>query len=295
MTRPRDNRDRIVSVSVAGRIADARRHPEPVLPGDDGEISFLPGAGGVVLGVHAGDPVDRWVGDHLMPGAGIEDAEAGPADPGSLHLLACIGNPVRDGRAAFLGVVSGKRGGLAPSAFAPNLVSVEASEDRLRELVPGDRVVLEAEGRGLGLVDHPGVALSNSSPRLLDALPLEERDRGLHVSVRTVVPSRFAGPGLGQDAWIGDLEILSDGAADPAPDDLRFGDLVAFEDVDSAHGRFYRPGFVSVGIVSHGPSRSAGHGPGVTIVLSGPAHDVTCEVSPDAATGALLRAWAEDG
>ena len=58
-----------------------------------------------------------------MVGAAIEDVDAVPAAPGALHLLSCVGNRVRDAQGALLGAVAGKRGGLAPGHFAPNLVA----------------------------------------------------------------------------------------------------------------------------------------------------------------------------
>ena len=51
-------------------------------------------------------------------------------------------------------------------------------------------------------------------------------------------------------------------------DDLRFGDFVAILNADSTYGRHYYTGAVSVGIVVHGDSYIAGHGPGVTGLLT---------------------------
>ena len=290
--RLRDNRAALVVTAVAGRIAPARLHLE--LPAHDGEgrPAILPGTGGIHPGVHAGDPVDRWLADHLMVGASIEDATASPAEPGSLHLLGCIGNRVRDAAGRGIGVVAGKRGGLAPGFMPPNLLSVEITDAWAERLNPGDRVVVEAQGRGLELADWPDVQLLNLSPRLLDRLPLRRAGDRLEIGVRTVVPSRLAGAGLGQDAWVGDLEIAIDPANDRSLAGLRFGDLVAFADIDGRVSRFYRPGFVAVGLVAHGPSPRPGHGIGVTILLSGPAGRLEPVVEAGGAVGHLLRQWA---
>src|SRR5439155_6753914 len=150
-TRLRDNRSALVATAVAGRIALPRLHPEVPAFDGEGRLAILPGTGGVHPGVHAGDPVDRWLADHLMVGASIEDAVTPPAEPCPLHLLGCIGNRVRDAAGRPIGVIAGKRGGLALGFMPPNLLSVEIAEAWEERLKPGDRVVGEAVGRGLGL------------------------------------------------------------------------------------------------------------------------------------------------
>jgi Domain of unknown function (DUF4438), C-terminal/Domain of unknown function (DUF4438), N-terminal len=288
--RPADNRTTLVATAIAGRIAPPRLHGETLAHDREGRAFFLPGAGGVNLGVHAGDPIDRWEADHLMVGAAIEDAEAAPAAPGALHLLGCIGNRVRDAQGSLLGVVAGKRGGLAPGHFAPNLLSVEIDDLPLASLSPGERVVVEAIGCGLALTDWPDIALFNTSPRLLDALPIKQATR-LEVDVCAIVPARVAGAGLGTDAWIGDLEITEPEPLEGNVSDLCFGDLVAFADIDTRAGRYYRPGHVAIGLVAHGPSPAPGHGPGITVLITGPATSLAARVAEDATVGSNLRHW----
>src|SRR5205807_1729544 len=131
-------------------------------------------------------------------------------------------------------------------------------------VVPGTPIVVEAYGRGLMLSDFPSVTVLNCSPRALDALAPEIQDGRLTVDVRAAFSSAVAGPGLGSDPWIGDLEIGI------RPDGFCFGDIVAIEDLDGQVSRFVRSGFITIGVVSHGPSPVAGHGIGITVLLSGP-------------------------
>jgi hypothetical protein len=289
MTRLRTNAADLVAVNIAGRVAPARFHPEAMPVGREGHHRLLPGTGGIALGVHAGDPVDRWVADHLMPGASIEDANGTPAVAGPLHLLSTIGNRVRDAKGATVGVVAGKRGGLAPGFWAPQLVGVEISNAVAASLMPEDRIVVETVGRGLRLLDYPDITLINLSPRLLEALPLTQTATGLQCVVSAATAAEVAGAGLGQDSWIGDLEIADRGDVLG----LHFGDLVAFHDIDSAVTRHYAPGSISIGIVSHGPSLAPGHGIGVTILLTGPASRLEA-VPGDAGLGRLLIAWSTE-
>lgn len=281
----------LVASNVTGRIAPARFHPEAMNIDSEGRARPLPGTGGIALGVHAGDLAAQWVADHLMPGASIEDAVSTPAQPGALHLLACIGNRVRDAAGRTIGVVAGKRGGLAPGFWAPQLVGVEVSDAVAARLNCEDKVVVETCGRGLVLLDHPGITLANVSPRVLEALPLTEKASVLTCGVRAIIPADLAGSGLGQDSWVGDLEITDAEAAAG----LRFGDLVAFTDIDSAVTRYYQPGWVSIGLVSHGPGHAPGHGVGVTILLTAKTDHLRAVPMQDASLAKHLMAWSTEG
>lgn len=287
--RPRDNRDRLVRTVVAGSVAPVRLLPEQLMPGRDGALAILPGHGGITVGLRSGDPVDAYLGDHLIAGAALEDVGGLPAVAGPLHKLSCVGNVVRDADGVPIGVVSGKRGGLAPGFWGPQHVVLDAAPEVTDRLVDGARVTVVAHGRGLAFPDWPGVSLLNCSPWALDRLPWCGGSR-LALPVRVVVPSTKAGAGLGQDGWVGDLEI-TDPELEVAAH-LRFGDLVAFDNVDAAHGRHYAPGQISIGVVSHGPSPTPGHGVGVTILVT--ASRTELQVVVDEAAGALndaLRAW----
>jgi hypothetical protein len=290
--RPADNRASLVRVRVGGRVAPARFYPETAGHDRAGRIVRLPGTGGIGLGVHAGDPIGSWRADHLMVGASIEDADE-LAVPGPLHRLSCLGNPVRDGAGRPLGVVAGKRGGLAPPHFPPQLVAVELPDAVAADLDPDARVVVDALGMGLALPDWPEVGLCNLAPELLDLLPIAEDDGRLRVEVRAIVPSRVAGPGLGSDAWIGDLEITAEETLEGSLAGLRFGDLIAFDQIDARCGRHHRPGHVAIGVIAHGPSPAPGHGPGVTLLVSGPGACLAPRVAQDCGIGDALRRRAE--
>lgn len=289
----RDNRAEIVCASVSGQIAPVRIHGENLAVNKEGCWQMLPASGGIALGIHAGDPVSKLLGDHLIAGLSIEDAGNTPAVPGPLHLLSCIGNRVRDGRGRPLGIISGKRGGLAPGFWAPQLVGVEIADSIAQHLTPEDRIVVETVGRGLRLLDWPQIEPMNLSPQLLDVLPLSPDGEGLRCAVTAVVPPESAGPGIGQDAWIGDLEITTDRCLVGSLDALCFGDIVAFADIDSRAGRFFSPGRVSIGVVSHGPGLGPGHGVGATIILTGPSDILAVSVGKTS-FGRVLRHRAED-
>jgi hypothetical protein len=71
--------------------------------------------------------------------------------------------------------------------------------------------------------------------------------------------------------WDVDLQVYAGGLSDS----LCLGDVVAIADLDARTNAGYRRGWMSIGVVVHGASPQPGHGPGVTIVLSGPADSFT--------------------
>jgi hypothetical protein len=108
----------------------------------------------------------------------------------------------------------------------------------------------------------------NADPDLLATLPVSVvDDQEVSVGVRTVLPARLAGNGLGRPAASWDLDLQL-GTGDGK--DLRLGDLVAIDDIDARYNMGYRSGWVSVGVVVHGSSPLPGHGPGMMPILTGP-------------------------
>jgi hypothetical protein len=70
---------------------------------------------------------------------------------------------------------------------------------------------------------------------------------------------------------------------------LRLGDLVAIIDADHSFGRIYRQGAVSVGVVVHTNCITAGHGPGVTTLMTSSAGKIVPQLSSKANVASLLK------
>jgi hypothetical protein len=51
-------------------------------------------------------------------------------------------------------------------------------------------------------------------------------------------------------------------------DQMRFGDFVALLDHDNRYGRTYRQGAVTIGTLIHSDCLLAGHGPGITTIMT---------------------------
>jgi hypothetical protein len=268
MSRVRTNRDRLVTQILTGEVwpALADRHGYRV--DADGTPFLLPGMGGVTLGAHVGDPATGYASDHLEPGLSVR-----AADPGAnmaLQFLSCVGNVVT--------VRSGPAAGAAGRVIGQHAyVLVDLPEEQLAQISSGDRVSVAATGQGLKLTDHPTIAAKNIDPALLDVLPITTRADGrLEVGVAARVPAAAVGAGAGMVSEFANTDLMGAYAGQGGDlslglESLRIGDLVVLEDQDHRFGRGFRPGYLTVGVISTGHCRLFGHGPGPSTILSGPA------------------------
>ena len=287
----------MTSVNLTGYAEHPVLGESPYRVDRDG-VSYVPvGDGGIVLGLELGDSVFRLTADHAAPGACLMHPDA--AARHALAAFACIGNQVvvRTGPAAgAVGSVVGKRG------EAGRVIAGFRHAD-LALLRPSDEVLVRAGGQGWrpdGLTAD--VTVMNLDPAFLGALPvqLDADGRTVTAGVRTVLPGRLAGNGIGRPAatWDLDLQLTADdlsggggagGGAAAAPDVL-LGDLIAVTDIDARYNMGYRRGWLTVGVVVHGASPLPGHGPGITPILTGPS--AALQPLPDAAGHAGLTAAA---
>ncbi len=270
---PRINREELVAMAIAGRIADPLAQSNPYRMGQDGQSRVLPGPGGIVLNFRVGDRCVGLAADHVEPGIAIRNYRALPDNKDGANLalqtFACIGNTatVIDGPCAgATGVVTGKHGGV-------NHVLIDFRPETLKRLHIGDRIQVHGYGTGMRFPDHAEISVMNLSVRLAQAWGLRSDGSRLRVPVTHVIPAAVMGSGVGRNNAVrGDQDIQ---LFDPGIirrfrlDRLRFGDLVAIAGADHRHGRAFHTGFVTLGIVIHSDSTVSGHGPGVTTLLTG--------------------------
>ncbi|WP_199176668.1 DUF4438 domain-containing protein [Subtercola sp. Z020] len=275
----RTNADRLVAQTLTGEVWPplADRHGYRV--DADGHPFLLPGMGGVSMAAHIGEAATGYASDHLEPGLSIRHANEGAN--AALQFLSCVGNRVT--------VRSGPAAGATGTVFGQHAyVLADFDDDALSLVTTGDRVSVEAYGQGLVLHDHPAVRVKNLDPRLLDRLPFSTADDGtLAVQVAKRVPAEAAGAGGGMLSEFANTDLM--GAYPGLSEDLslgleslRIGDLVLLEDQDHSYGRGYRPGWITIGVISTGECRLFGHGPGPSTLLSGPASAFTVTESEEA-------------
>jgi len=263
------NRDELVAQSVIGAISSPTCELRtPVKVGQDGIARVLPGTGGITYNLKVGDLACGWMVDHCEPAVSSKNKDA--KENAAYNVFSCIGNRAAvvggaNGTGGAEGVVTGTHGGIEH-------VLIDFDDDTLDKLVIGDRIQVRAHGTGLRITNLAGVEARNLDPGLFDKLGLEIAGGKLRVPVAKQAPAMIMGSGLGQaHTHSGDYDIqLFDERVVEEWDlaDIRLGDLVAIIDADHTHGRIFLEGAVSVGVVVHSDCVLAGHGPGVTTVLT---------------------------
>lgn len=240
-----------------------------------GKPFILPSIGGITLNIEVGDSAFAWAGDHIEPGVSCTADTKKPMEhPNtSLQTYSCAGNKAK--------VVSGKAKGATGYVIGHHggseHVIVDFPRDIKEKLTYDDKIIIYAKGQGLKLVDYPDIILFNLSPELLKKMKIKKAGKGkIEVPVTTMVPAACMGSGVGQPHVAkGDYDIVT---SDPETvkkyklDKIRFGDFVALMDHDNRYGRAYRQGAVTIGVIVHSDCLIAGHGPGVTTIM-------TCEKS----------------
>lgn len=262
------NEKNLVEISVAGEVSSPQSGSSPYSITPDGKPKVLPGIGGITYNVKVGDNAIQWEADHVEPCVSMRNKDR--EENGALNLLSCIGNVARvitgDAKGST-GIITGKHGGIEN-------VLVDFEDKTLERLAIGDKILVRGVGVGMSLSRYPHIKLLNMSPRLLKALPIrEEKSRHvLHIPVTHIIPAAIMGSGLGsQHCYRGDYDIqLFDQQTVEQYHlrTLRFGDIVAIMDADHTYGRIYKTGSVSIGVIVHSNCVTAGHGPGVTTLLT---------------------------
>ncbi len=263
----KDNRDKLLKMAVQGEI---------VSPGSarysttwNGEPKLALGMGGIKYNLKIGDSCFGWAsGDHVEPGVTIRGQENPVASNCALAWLACIGNEAKmvTGEAkGEKGMFTGRHAGSDDLVYFP--------DETMEKLTIGDKVQIKAYGSGLKLEDYPDIRLNKMSPKLLDALGIEEKDGKLVVPVVNEFPGYLMGSGIGwgTDIETGDYDIQTTDEKQVKKfemEKLRLGDIVCLRDQLCINGRGHWKGAITVGVIVHGASTFAGHGPGVDPIMS---------------------------
>jgi len=286
------NAEKLIKISVMGEVASPTIRSIYNVSAT-GKPVVLPGVGGITYNLRVGDPACGWEADHVEPGVSVEnkenDTRSGQAANTAFNVLSCVGNKATvvngDAKGAE-GTVTGKHGGIEH-------VLVDFPAEVLEKLVLGDRILVKAFGVGLKLVDFPEIKVLNTDPALLDVWSIEPKGDKLEVPVTHIVPAAIMGSGLGANQVnSGDYDIqLFDKAVveQYGLESLRLGDLVAIIDADHSFGRIYRQGAVSVGVVIHTNCVTAGHGPGVTTLMTSPDGKIIPQINQKANIASLLK------
>jgi hypothetical protein len=293
----RTNADKLVKISVMGEVASPFVSRSVYNISATGTPSILPGVGGITYNLRVGDSACGWEADHVEPGVSAENKESDPRHGQrantAFNVLSCIGNEaivVTGDAKGTRGVVTGKHGGIEH-------VLIDFQPATLEKLMLGDKILFKAYGVGLKLTDFPDIKVMNMDPRFLEALNPKPNGEKLEVPVTHLVPAAIMGSGLGSNqAYSGDydIQLFDENVIEQyGLEDLRLGDLVAIIDADNSFGRIYRQGAISLGIITHTNCVTAGHGPGVTSLMTSKAGRIIPEIDAKANIAYLLKLRAD--
>jgi len=223
----RTNAEDLVVMAVTAFVSAPTLPRPPYRPDVEGMSQVPIGMAGVVYNVRVGDPAFGWAGDHVEPGVSVSHPD--PAVDHALHYLTCVGNEAR----VVTGLAAGARG-VVVGEHARLLV--DFPPEVLERLCIGDEILIRTHGRGLRLLDFPGIQVKKASPLLLERWGLRVSAAGrLQVPVVAILPPTILGSGaeltpefVDQDLMTGDRAALAEWGADR----LRLGDLVAVQDAD---------------------------------------------------------------
>ncbi len=292
----RFNQHELVEMAVLAQIAPPVVRDTVYRVEADGTVRFVPGVGSITYNFRTGDSAVHMAGNHVEPAVSIYNLgsqnERTGGENRALNALSSIGNRVTlvTGQSAgAVGWVIGKHGGVEH-------VMVDFEGKVYDGLTVGDVLQVRAIGAGMHLTNVHGVKVMNTSPDLIRAFNAAGAgvtpEGRLRIGVSHRVPARIMGSGLGSDqTFTGDYDIqMFDPELVEAHrlETLRFGDIVAIIDADTSYGRIYRSGAITVGVISHGRSDSAGHGPGVTTLFTSTEGHIEPFIDPAANLARLL-------
>jgi hypothetical protein len=289
----RTNANKLVKISVVGEVASPVIGKSVYRVSPTGTPTILPGVGGITYNLRVGDLACGWEADHVEPCVSVENKENDPrygqGANAAFNVLSCIGNEatvVTGDAKGSKGVVTGKHGGIEH-------VLIDFQPEVLEKLMLGDKILVKAFGLGLKLIDFADVKIMNMDPHFLEALDPKPNGEKLEVPVTHMIPAAIMGSGLGANQTNSgdyDIQLFDENViAQYGLDDLRLGDLVAIIDADHSFGRIYRQGAISVGIVVHTNCVTAGHGPGVTSLLTSPSGKIIPKIDAKANIACLLK------
>ena len=276
------NADKLVKQSVQGLIKPIAFSGYRL--DTEGIPHVVPATGGITYNVKIGDSAFGLAGDHVEPGVSVYHPDS-PYSMG-LNVFSCIGNRAR----VVTGDAKGKTGFVTGTHGGAEHVLIYFDQETLYKLTLDDKILIETLGQGLELLNYPDVKMMNIDPNLFEKIGIEEKDGKLIVPVTCKVPQNLMGSGVGSSFnHKGDYDIMtSDKEAVQVNgiDKLKFGDIVLLENSDNTYGLgAVRPGAVSIGVIIHSDCIKAGHGPGVTIIMSSKTPCIEGRITPDANIG----------
>jgi hypothetical protein len=255
----------------------------------EGKPKVSVGMASINYSVSLGDPAYGWASaDHVEPDVTVQGRDRTRASDCAIAILACIGNEAR--------VISGEAKGAKGYYIGRHAGSDDLTwfpKDVLDKLALNDRIQVIARGVGLKIEGFEDVRVNKLAPELLENMGITIDNGQLIVPIVMAVPGYLMGSGIGGNF----IESVDYDIQTTCPETveelglkkLRLGDVVAIENHYDYYGRGRYLGAVTIGVVIHGWSDYAGHGPGVNPVLSALPGKIKTRIDPEANTAYYLR------
>ena len=248
----------------------------------DGTPKIGIGMASINYTVSFGDPAYGWASaDHVEPDVTVQGRDAARASDCAIAILAGIGNEAE----VISGDAKGARGYyIGRHAGSHDLVWLPA--EAKDNLALNDKIQVKARGVGLKIDGFDDVRVNKISPELLEKMGIRIENDQLVVPVVMEIPGHIMGSGLGSSF----VETLDYDIQTTCPETveryglkkLKLGDVVAIRDHYNSFGAGRYKDAVTIGVCIHGWSDYAGHGPGITTVLSALPGRITPKIDPDA-------------
>ncbi len=283
------NKEELLTIAVEGVV-----QPAGILRGSgftttyDGRPKIGIGMASINYTVTFGDSTYGWAeGDHVEPDVTIQGRDRPSPSECALAILACIGNEARvltgEARGAK-GIFIGRHAGSDDLVWFPPEVK--------EKLALNDRILIKARGVGLKILGFEDVRVNKIDPEALEKIGLTIENDQLVVPVVMEIPGHIMGSGMGGSF----LETVDYDIQTTCPETvekynlkkLRLGDLVAIKDHYDFYGRGRYEGAITIGVVIHGFSDYAGHGPGVNPILSALPGRIKTRIDPEANMALIL-------
>jgi hypothetical protein len=261
------NKDRLIMTAVQGEVQSSTGRGYRTTWNGRPKLSI--GTASINYTVHVGDSVAGWSeADHVEPDVTFQGKETPDPSDCSLAILACIGNEAKIVSGEALGgkgLYIGRHAGADDLVWFPRQV--------VENLSLGDKVQVKAWGVGLKIMEHSNVKVNKVSPNLLENMGITEKGEKLVVPVSKILPGWIMGAGIGYDPSVETVDYDIQTTCPETNDELglaelKLGDVIAIMDHYDAWGRGRYEGAVTIGVIVHGWSDLAGHGPGVNPIMA---------------------------
>jgi len=273
------NKDRLLKIAVQGRIAPSEVSSSYTTTWD-GKPKLAIGTGGINYDLKLGGKIFGW--------ANADRATMGVAttgEGGAWTNYTSVGNKVK-----ILGGRSSGEEGVVIGKFG-SYVLVHFSDEIMAQLTIGTSLQVIASGVGLEIQGYPDVFAHGVSAETLEDMDIKIVGGKLEVPVVKEIPAHIMGQGAGAGSLSGNYHIQTCFPPDIENyglDELRFGDLVLMEDIQTDYGKGYYKGAATIGIIASSPSDISGMGIGVTPILSTRLGELTSRIDPTANIGKYL-------